>query len=94
MIFLPPAAEAMTNGLPAIGLKSCSGVNDLIEDGKTGFLVEDTVEGVEEALLKLMEDKDLRVRMGQEGAESIQRFAPKKVYDQWEELINEVMNKK
>lgn len=86
-------AEAMTNGLPAIGLKSCSGVNDLIEDGKTGFLVEDTVEGVEEALLKLMEDKDLRVRMGQEGAESIQRFAPKKVYDQWEELIHEVLNK-
>lgn len=86
--------EAMACGLPAVGLKSCFGVNDLIQDGKTGFLVEDTVEAVEAALVKLMEDQDLRVRMGKEGAEFVKQYAPEKIWDQWEELTHEVLNKK
>ena len=32
-------AEAMSMGLPAVGYKSCSAVNELIVDGKNGFCV-------------------------------------------------------
>lgn len=85
---------AMACGLPVVGLQSCFGVNDLIQDEKTGFLVEDTVEAVEAALVKLMEDRELRVRMGEKGAEFVKRYAPEKIWDQWEELIYEVMIKK
>lgn len=31
-------AEAMSMGLPAVGYKSCSAVNELIVDGKNGFV--------------------------------------------------------
>lgn len=85
---------AMSCGLPAIGLKTCFGVNDLIQNEKTGFLVEDTVEAVEAALVKLMEDRERRIRMGEEGVEFVKQYAPEKIWDQWEELINEAANNK
>lgn len=35
-------AEALATGTPAIGFKSCPGVNELIVDGENGLLVDDT----------------------------------------------------
>lgn len=85
-------SEAMAHGIPTVGMKNCFGVNDLIQDEKTGFLVEDTVEAVETALLKLMEDQKLRVQMGQEGAEFVKQYAPETIWNQWEELLYQVAN--
>lgn len=79
--------EAMSCGLPAIGYKNCGAVNEIIEDGKTGYLVEDGVEPLAEAMRKLMENQKLRVQMGQAAHESMKRFAPEKVWDTWEDLL-------
>lgn len=83
--------EAMAVGLPAIGYKSCPAVNELIIDGYNGFLCEDGIDDFAEKLKILMQDAELRKKMGQNARESMKQFAPKKIWDEWEDLINKVV---
>ena len=83
--------EAMAAGLPAIGYKSCPSVNELIIDGYNGFLCDDGIDDFAEKLKILMSDAELRKKMGQNARESMKKFAPEKIWDQWEALINEVV---
>ena len=62
--------EASAAGVPVLGTRDC-GAEDAIEDGATGFLVEQDVDAVEPALARLVDDAELRGRMGAEG----RRFA-------------------
>ena len=82
-------AEGMSAGLPAVGFKTCPGVNELIKDGESGYLCEDNLDAFTEALDKLMNDRGLRIKMGREAKESMKRFAPDKNWDTWEQLIQE-----
>lgn len=83
--------EAMATGLPAIGYKSCPSVNKLIVDGYNGFLCEDGIDDFAEKLKILMEDAELRKKMGQNARESMKQFAPEKIWNEWEALINKVV---
>lgn len=83
--------EAMAAGLPAIGYKSCPGVNELIIDGYNGFLCEDGIDDFAEKLKILMQDAELCKKMGQNARESMKQFAPEKIWDEWEDLINKVV---
>lgn len=83
--------EAMAAGLPAIGYKSCPSVNELIVDGVNGFLCEDGIDDFSEKLKILMQDAELRKKMGQNARESMKQFAPEKIWDEWEDLINKVV---
>ncbi len=85
--------EAMSLGLPAVGCKDCSGVNTLIKDGKNGLLCDPTAESLAEALRKLMRDQDLRRRLGAQAKEDMKEFAPERVWDQWEDLLTELVEK-
>lgn len=80
-------AEGMSAGLPAVGFKTCPGVNELIRDGESGYLCEDNLEAFTKALDKLMSNRDLRIKMGQAAKESMKQFAPQKNWDKWENLI-------
>ena len=80
-------AEGMSAGLPAVGFRTCPGVNELIKDGESGYLCEDNLDAFTYALDKLMGDKDLRIKMGQTAKESMKQFAPQKNWDKWECLI-------
>ena len=86
-------AEGMSVGLPAVGYASCPAVNEIIEDGKTGFLVQDGVEPLAEALDKLMSDKALRIQMGQAAKESMAQYAPEKIWDAWEDLMRKILRR-
>lgn len=83
--------EAMAAGLPVIGYKSCPSVNELIVDGVNGFLCEDGIDDFAEKLKILMQDAVLRKKMGQNARESMKQFAPEKIWDEWEDLINKVV---
>lgn len=87
-------AEGMSVGLPAIGYKNCPAVNELIKDGETGFLCEDGVEPLAEALDKLMGDRELRIKMGKAAKADMAQFAPEKIWDHWEELMEKVIKEK
>lgn len=85
--------EGMSAGLPVIGFKSCTGVNELINDGVDGFLCDDGVDNFAAALDKLMGDQELRVKMGKAAKNSIAKYVPNLIWDKWESLIKSVVPK-
>ncbi|MFW8744744.1 glycosyltransferase family 4 protein [Mesorhizobium japonicum] len=84
-------AEAMTYGLPVVGFSDCPGTNELIESGKTGILVDqghDPEGSLADALRMLLENPDLRRKLGSAARESIEgRFSIEHASDQWEKLF-------
>lgn len=64
--------EYMAVGIPVVA--SQSGMNmDIVENGKDGFLVNNKMEWIERLSI-LIEDKDLRERMGRAGREKVERL--------------------
>jgi glycosyltransferase involved in cell wall biosynthesis len=64
--------EAMACGLPVVSLP-VPGVEDLVTDGVEGFVAAD-VPGLTSALRRLMNDEDLRRRMGEAARRRAQEF--------------------
>ena len=56
--------EAMAIGLPCVGLKTTSAVNELIIDGYNGFLSDNNEYDFAQKLKRLMDDPQLRVTFG------------------------------
>lgn len=85
-------AEAMAMGLPALCYASCQ-ASALIEDGVTGLLAEDGVDGFTKGLERLMRDKDLRVRLGEKARDAMHVYHRDTIYTAWEELLQACVGK-
>ena len=57
--------EAMYSGLPIVAVRA-TGVKDIVEDGKTGFLVSENKREFQEMVEKLISDSDLRKDFSEE----------------------------
>ena len=79
--------EAMSVGLPCIGFKTSPSVNELIKDGETGILCEDTIDALSDALKELMDDEEKRKKYGQQAKYGVAKYSPKIIWDEWENLI-------
>ncbi|BFU42308.1 glycosyltransferase [Krasilnikovia sp. MM14-A1004] len=81
--------EAMAYGLPTVAFDCAPGIRELIDDEVSGGLVvtAGNVPGMAAALERLIKDRDLRVRLGEAGRESVQRFTPDSIVDRWEALF-------
>lgn len=79
-------SEAMSIGLPSLGFKTCSGVNELIENESTGFLAKDNFE-MQNQLEKLIVHSDLRSSIGKNAHNSMKQFNSKFVLEKWLELL-------
>ena len=86
--------EAMSMGLPAIGYKDCVSVNELIQDGINGLLAEDGANGLAQSMKTLMENQDLRVRLGKAARASMRKYKASVIWRAWEELLDECVNGK
>lgn len=86
--------EAMTMGIPSIGYRSCSAVNELIKHGENGFLCEDGINDFAEKLEILIKSQELRIQMGAKAHEDMKAYAPNKIWDMWETLICKYTNMK
>ena len=88
-------AEALAHGLPAVGFAPCSGVSDLIEDGKTGLLAEGVSNHgtLASALAEAMEAPEQRAHMGAAATQSMLRYAPARCFDRWEAVLKNVERK-
>ena len=84
--------EAMAMGLPSIGYRSCSAVNELIKNGENGFLCEDGIDDFAAKLEILIKNQELRIQMGAKAHEDMKEYAPNKIWDMWEKLICKYMN--
>ncbi|MEV0406421.1 glycosyltransferase [Actinoallomurus sp. NPDC050550] len=81
--------EAMAYGLPVVAFDSAPGVRELITHEVDGILVTPgNVAEFAEALERLMDDPDLRAKMGEAGRQSVQRFSAGVVVDRWERLFS------
>ncbi|GAA0407398.1 hypothetical protein GCM10009530_69560 [Microbispora corallina] len=80
--------EAMAYGLPVVAFDCAPGVRELVAHEAAGLLVPpgDTA-GFAGALTRLMEDDELRRRLGGAARESVRRFSPDAVVDRWERLF-------
>lgn len=83
--------EAMSIGLPTIGLRSCTGVNELIEDNINGFLCENNINHFASQLTRLMNDELLRKSFGISAKKSMQKYSRENVWHQWESLLDSLL---
>jgi glycosyltransferase involved in cell wall biosynthesis len=87
--------EAMSAGLPCVAFGGCAGAAALIEDGVNGALAaEMTAESLAASLKPLMASGDLRTALGKAGQQRAAAYAPERVFDQWEALLEEAAERK
>lgn len=80
--------EAMAFGLPVIAYDCVAGPSDLIEDGKTGFLIEErNQERYIKNLKRLMSDAGLRKTLGENGKEKTMAFDADKIANKFFNFI-------
>ncbi|MFK7786901.1 MAG: glycosyltransferase [Crocinitomicaceae bacterium] len=65
--------EAASTGLAMVSTNH-AGIPDVIEDGKSGFLVDEgDIESMAARMIELLEDEELRLKFGQEARKTIQK---------------------
>ena len=85
--------EAMSCGIPVVAFNCPYGPADIINDGTDGFLVEDrNIEAFADRVFQLMENDDLRQRMGKSAILSAQRYRAETIMPQWKYLFTQLTN--
>lgn len=83
--------EAQAVGVPAVSYACPSGPKDIIQDGENGYLIPVGNEQLfVERLEKLMDDEELRQRMGRQAKERSRNFSLDKVMRRWGELFTQL----
>ena len=62
--------EAMTYGVPVVATRR-GGITDIVEDGHTGLLVEDTVSAIADGIRRVLDDSELANRIGSAGRKHV-----------------------
>ena len=86
--------EAQSYALPTISFDIATGPSDIIEDEKSGYLIKDNDLNKYATKLKtLMQDENLRVKMGAKSKEIVKsKFSKEVVMKQWMELFERIKN--
>lgn len=79
--------EAMSAGLPVIAYKTCPAVNELVQSGENGVLVDDGVEPLAEGLKQLMSRSEWRKRLGENAHQSMKRYSAVTIWNMWERTL-------
>ena len=86
--------EAMSCGLPVVAFDCPYGPADIITDGGDGFLVKNRdVNEFADRVCQLIEDRELRVSMGQAAVKSAQRYRADLIMPKWKELFERLCQK-
>jgi len=84
--------EAMACGVPCVSFNCPFGPSDIITHEVDGFLVDNgDIKTLAEKLNLLIEDNELRLKMGQRAKENVKRFLPENIMQQWDELFKSVV---
>lgn len=84
--------EAMACGLPAVCFDFKCGPRDIITEGENGLVVKDgDIDGLAEAIVKLMKDDQLRQRMGANAKNVVETYSESKVMNKWVNLYEEAI---
>lgn len=84
--------EAMACGLPAVCFDFKCGPRDIIVEGENGLIVPDgDIEGLAEAIVRLMKEETLRKRMGENAKMVVETYSEERVMGQWINLYEETI---
>lgn len=84
--------EAMSCGLPVVAFDCPYGPSDIITDGVDGFLIKNrSINEFAEKVCLLMEDIELRKRMGKAGILSSQRYSADIIMPLWRSLFEQLV---
>lgn len=80
--------EAMSYGIPCIAYETASGVNDIIDNDKNGYVIKnrDKVEYVEK-IEKVITNQKLRDKLGKNAKEKVNEFSKDKIVNIWKKVL-------
>lgn len=80
--------EAMSYGIPCIAYEVPSGVNDIIEDGRNGYIIKNRNE-IEyiKRIEEVINDSKLRNKLGTNAKEKSKEFSKEKIVKIWENIL-------
>ena len=87
-------SEALASGLPCIGMKTATGINELIIDRENGLLTEPFYLDITRKLTELMNNQPLRAKYGKKARESMRKYSEELFLAKWDALIEDVLNEK
>lgn len=84
--------EAMAKGLPIISFDCVTGPNELIQNLKTGVLVEDkNTSELAKVMIELASDRKRQDIYSIESEKNVKKFYISNIVDNWEKLFNELV---
>jgi glycosyltransferase involved in cell wall biosynthesis len=84
--------EAQACGVPPIGTR-VGGIPDVIQDGESGILIESKDSAaIASAIIRLLEDPDLRKRLSEKGLETSRKFEWKKILEKIDGIYESVLS--
>ena len=85
--------EAMSCGLPVVSFDCPYGPRDIITDGEDGFLIPQfNIELFVEKLSFLMDNQEIRIKMGKKAIESSRRYDAKQIMPKWKDLFESLVS--
>ncbi|PWB24411.1 glycosyltransferase family 4 protein [Flavobacterium sp. HTF] len=84
--------EGMAFGLPSVAYDCPVGPRTIIRNNKNGFLIEDgNKDSFIEKLNLLIEDSNLRIKMGAEAIKSVEKYNLESIMQQWKTLFESIV---
>ena len=84
--------EAMACSVPIVASK-IGGVPDVVKDGRNGLLVpQGDSEALADAIIYLLENEDIRERMGKNGRKKVENYSWEKIAEETERLYEVVLS--
>lgn len=82
--------EAMSIGMPVVGIKECFAVNDLIKDGENGLLCYNNFIEIADKLQILMTNRGLREKLGKAAHVEMCKYSSEIIWNEWDKLIKKL----
>lgn len=87
--------EAMAFGVPCVSFECNYGPSDIIDSNKNGLLIPNgDVAALAWGITELIENPQKRMRLGKQAKTDTQKYLPRKIVQQWDELFHSILNKK
>lgn len=84
--------EAMSHAIPVVAFDCPTGPGEVVSDGVDGFLVPpEDVDGLADAMLRLIDDPPLRMKIGSAALLTAAAHGPDRVNPQWESLFADLL---
>lgn len=86
------AIEAMSVGIPAVVYNCPGGIRYVVKDSVTGYLVPmDDEDTFAQKICTLIENENLRIKMGQASLQEVEQYRIEKIAEQWMGLFEELV---